>query len=130
MRMAAPITEYIVGTTTYDLQSNATVMDRILRHNDGTISVAWTRSSEFNTAWSDRGTGYNFYDGSAWDAHPASSLESSRSGWPSMIATYSGREIAAAFRRWFDPSRFYVHYRLLRWCTRHAHMSGGDRAVY
>ena len=66
MRMAAPINEYIVGTTTYDLQSNATVMDRILHHHDGTISVAWTRSSEFNTSWTDRGTGYNFYDGSAW----------------------------------------------------------------
>ena len=96
MRMAAPITEYIVGTTTYDLQSNATVMDRILRHNDGTISVAWTRSSEFNTAWSDRGTGYNFYDGTAWSTQPTASLESSRSGWPSMIATNSGREIAVA----------------------------------
>ena len=57
MRMAAPITEYIVGTTTYDLQTNATVMDRILHHHDGTISVAWTRSSEFNTSYTERGTG-------------------------------------------------------------------------
>jgi len=96
MRMAAPITEYIVGTSTYDLQTNATVMDRILRHNDGTISVAWTRSSEFNTSYTDRGTGYNFYDGTAWGNQPTSRLESSRCGWPSMLATNSGKEIAIA----------------------------------
>ena len=98
MRMASSINEYIVGTTTYDLQSNATVMDRILHHHDGTISVAWTRSTEFNTSWTDRGTGYNFYDGTAWGAMPTTRLEDSlgRCGWPSMLATNSGREISIA----------------------------------
>ena len=96
MRMAVPINEYIVGTSTYDLQTNNTVMDRILHHHDGTISVAWTRSSEFNTSWTDRGTGYNFYDGTAWGAQPTARLESSRCGWPSMLATNSGKEIAIA----------------------------------
>jgi len=96
MRMAMPINEYIVGTTTYDLQSNATVMDRILHHHDGTISVAWTRSAEFNTSWTDRGTGYNFFDGTAWGSQPTSRLETSRCGWPSMLATNSGKEIAIA----------------------------------
>ena len=96
MRMAMPITEYIVGTTTYDLQSNGAVMDRIKRHNDGTISVAWTRSSEFNTSFGDRGTGYNFYDGNSWLTQPTVRLESSRCGWPSVLATGSGKEIAIA----------------------------------
>ena len=96
MRMAMPITEYIVGTSTYDLQTNAAVMDRIIHHHDGTISVAWTRSNEFNTSYTDRGTGYNFYDGSSWGAQPTSRLESSRCGWPSMLATNSGKEIAIA----------------------------------
>jgi len=96
MRMASSINEYIVGTTTYDLQSNATVMDRILHHHDGTISVAWTRSTEFNISWTDRGTGYNFYDGTAWGSQPSSRLETSRCGWPSMLATNSGREISIA----------------------------------
>lgn len=96
MRMAASITEYIIGTSTYDLQTNATVMDRIIHHHDGTISVAWTRSAEFNTSYTDRGTGYNFYDGTAWGAQPTSRLESSRCGWPSMLATNSGKEIAIA----------------------------------
>jgi len=96
MRMASSINEYIVGTTTYDLQSNATVMDRILHHHDGTISVAWTRSTEFNTSWTDRGTGYNFFDGTTWGSQPSSRLETSRCGWPSMLATNSGREISIA----------------------------------
>ncbi len=96
MRIAMPITEYIVGTTTYDLQTNAAVMDRIKRHNDGTISVAWSRSSEFNTSYGDRGTGYNFHDGNMWLTQPTARLESSRCGWPSMLATGSGKEIAIA----------------------------------
>ena len=109
MRMAAPITEYIVGTSTYDLQTNNTVMDRILHHHDGTISVAWTRSSEFNTSWTDRGTGYNFYDGTAWGSQPTARLESSRCGWPSMLATNSGREIAVAHNT--DNSYMQITYR-------------------
>ena len=109
MRMASSINEYIVGTTTYDLQSNATVMDRILHHHDGTISVAWTRSSEFNTSWTDRGTGYNFFDGTAWGTQPTSRLESSRCGWPSMIATNSGREISVAHNT--DNSYVQMTYR-------------------
>ena len=34
------ISETIVGSTTYDLQTNASVMDRILMHDDGSISLA------------------------------------------------------------------------------------------
>ena len=94
MRTATPLSEYIVGTTTYDLQTNAAVMDRVLHHADGTISVAWTRSAEFNTSYTDRGTGYNFYDGTAWGTQPSSRLETTRGGWPSMLATGSGKEIA------------------------------------
>jgi hypothetical protein len=96
MRMAATINEEIIGSTTYDLQTNAAVMDRILRHYDGTISVAWSRSNEFNTSYTDRGTGYNFFDGTAWGTFPSARLESSRCGWPSMLATGSGKELAIA----------------------------------
>ncbi len=109
MRMAAPINEEIVGSTTYDLQTNAAVMDRILRHYDGTISVAWSRSNEFNTSYSDRGTGYNFFDGTAWGAFPSASLESSRCGWPSMLATGSGKELAIAHNT--TNSYFQMTYR-------------------
>jgi len=86
--------EVMLGTTTYDLQSNSAVDNRLIRHNDGTISAVWTMSAQFSTSYTDRGTGYNFYDGSSWDPSPNGRLESSRGGWPSILATGSNKEIA------------------------------------
>ena len=84
--------EVVIGTTTYDLQSNAAVQNRIVHHDDGTMSAGWTTSQELNASWSDRGTGYNFFDGTNWGAQPSTRLESSRGGWPSIIAMSSGKE--------------------------------------
>ena len=84
--------EVVIGTTTYDLQSNAAVQNRIVHHDDGTISAAWTMSQEQIAAFSDRGTGYNFFDGTSWGANPTNRLEASRGGWPSIIAMGSGKE--------------------------------------
>ena len=86
------INETVIGTTTYDLQSNAAVQNRIVLHDDGTISAVWTMSQALNNSWSDRGTGYNFFDGTNWGMQPFSRLESSRGGWPSIIAMGSGKE--------------------------------------
>ena len=58
------IDDIVIGTTTYDLQSNASVDNRLIRHSNGTISATWTMSDQLNTAYPDRGTGYNFLDGS------------------------------------------------------------------
>ena len=63
-------------------------------HNDGTISAGWTMSAEFNTTYSDRGTGYNYFDGTSWGAQPAVRLENSRVRWPSIIALGNGSECA------------------------------------
>ncbi len=86
------MTETLIGTTTYDLQSNAAVQNRILRHSDGSISTAWTMSQQYNTSYSDRGTGYNFFDGTTWGAQPTTRLEGSRGGWPSILKMGSGKE--------------------------------------
>ncbi len=88
------LSEVIIGTTTYDLQSNAAVQNRIVVHNDGTISAGWTMSQEYNTTYSDRGTGYNFFDGTSWGTNPTIRLENSRGGWPSMISLGNGSECA------------------------------------
>ena len=72
------MTEVVIGTSTYDLQTNASVQNRIVVHNDGTISAGWTMSAEFNTTYSDRGTGYNFFDGGSWGSNPTMRLEDSR----------------------------------------------------
>ena len=90
----AGATENLIGTSTYDLQSNGAVQNRIVVHDDGTISAGWTMSQEYNTTYSDRGTGYNFFDGTSWGAQPTARLESSRGGWPSIIALGNGGECA------------------------------------
>ena len=88
------LSEEIIGTTTYDLQSNGAVQNRIVVHDDGTISAGWTMSQEYNTTYSDRGTGYNFFDGTSWGMTPTTRLENSRGGWPSIISLGNGGECA------------------------------------
>ncbi|MDC0249653.1 glycoside hydrolase [Flavobacteriales bacterium] len=91
---SSTISEEIIGATTYDLQSNAAVQNRIIVHDNGNISAGWTMSQEYNTTFSDRGTGYNFFDGTSWGAQPTNRLEASRGGWPSIIALGNGSECA------------------------------------
>jgi len=103
------ISETVIGTTTYDLQSNASVQNRIVHHDDGTISAVWTTSQQLNSSWSDRGTGYNFFDGTNWGANPTTRLESSRGGWPSIIAMGSGKEASITHNT--DNSHINMTYR-------------------
>jgi len=88
------LTETIIGTTTYDLQSNASVQNRLVVNADGTISAGWTMSQQFNASWTDRGTGYNHFDGTSWGTQPTNRLESSRGGWPSILIMGSGKEMS------------------------------------
>lgn len=87
------ITEIVIGGTTYDLQSNAAVQNRLFRHSDGTISAAWTYSNSGDLAAPDRGTGYAYFDGTSWSTAPTARIEPQRNGWPSMSATTTGKEV-------------------------------------
>ena len=88
----------VIGYTTYDLQSNGSVQNRIAVHNDGTMSAAWTMSKEFTTTYSDRGTGYNYFDGTSWinqisqPTDQPDRIETSRVGWPSVFGLGNGEE--------------------------------------
>ena len=75
-------TEHNIGTTVYDLQTNKLLQNRIYRYEDGSIGAVWTRGMDEAPAFPDRGTGYNFYDGTEWGPMPVSRLESFRAGWP------------------------------------------------
>ncbi|MCK9401658.1 MAG: hypothetical protein M0Q51_16940 [Bacteroidales bacterium] len=57
------ITEDVIGTTIYDLQSNASLQNRIYCYDDGTNGAVWTLGFS-ETTFPDRGTGYNFFNGS------------------------------------------------------------------
>lgn len=69
-----------IGSTEYDLQSNKSMDTRIYLYPDGTIGAAWIRGTG---SFADRGTGYNYYDGSSWGAIPTQRIESVRTGWGS-----------------------------------------------
>ena len=84
----------VIGYTQYDLQSNAAIDDRMAGGADA-VSAAWTLSLEL-TPFGDRGTGYSFYDGTAWGEVAYERIETVRTGWPSIVHTASGREVVVS----------------------------------
>jgi hypothetical protein len=89
------LTESIVGTTWYDLQTYGAMPHRIYAYPDGTVGVVWMMGFE-TTAWSDRGTGYNYFDGSDWGTYPTEKLESIRTGWPCYAPLGPNGEVVAS----------------------------------
>lgn len=87
--------ETIIGSSFYDLWTNAAYADRFYRYDDGTMAAVWTKGDQA-TAFPDRGTGYNFFDGSAWGAEPTARIESVRTGWPSYAPMGLNGEMVAA----------------------------------
>jgi hypothetical protein len=84
------IEQNLIGFTEYDLQSNASIDNRMIL-KDGEVRAAWTMSLE--AGFGDRGTGFNEYiDG--WDVEPYERIESVRTGWPSLVETADGRVMA------------------------------------
>jgi hypothetical protein len=73
-----------IGETTYDTQTNASVGSRLKVYADGKITATWTFSSAATTAFADRGTGYNHFNGTAWGGFPSARIESERTGWPAL----------------------------------------------
>ena len=84
-----------IGVTWYDLQSNGAMSNRIHYFPDGTISAVWTMGFQ-SPAFPDRGTGYNYFDGSYWDSSPLEGIESDRCGWPSIAAWGNNGEIVVS----------------------------------
>lgn len=95
-------TQDIIGHTWYDLQSNACVGDRIVVNADGSIAACWTMEpdltgSDPGTSYPNRGTGYNYFSGTAWGAEPMARIEGSqRTGWGNVYNTGTGKEAVVA----------------------------------
>jgi len=92
--MQAPIGT-VVGTNTYDLQTNTGICRRVaLSANNTFVYTAWTYSNTYTLASPDRGTGFNFYNRNTdvWQAAPTSAIEQTeRTGWPNVGFTDLGR---------------------------------------
>lgn len=82
-----------LGTTWYDMQTNASVDTRINVYPDGTIGAAWIRGT---TNSNDRGTGYNYFDATSWGPAPTSRIENDRTGWGSYAPLGPSGEIVIA----------------------------------
>lgn len=75
-----------IGGTIYDLQSNgSSPSNRLHMFSDGTLGATWTRGTG-PTAYADRGTGYNYFNGADWGPAPTNRVETARAGWPSYCA--------------------------------------------
>ncbi|MHC1708292.1 MAG: T9SS type A sorting domain-containing protein [Bacteroidales bacterium] len=85
VKSALAASEEQIGTSRYDLQSNGSNQNRIYLHSDGTIGATWTYGVG-ETNFLDRGTGYNYFDGTAWGPEPTSRIEDVKVGWPSYLA--------------------------------------------
>lgn len=80
----------------YDLQSNSNLSNRIWAWDDGTIAAVSTRGIEQPSTtggFPDRGTGYNYFDGTAWGAKPSVRIESAKCGWPNIAPWGANGEI-------------------------------------
>ncbi len=85
------LTDVPVGTTSYDLQTNDCVDSRCHLFPDGTIGTTWT----FGTTppnYPERGTGYNYFDGTSWGPDPTARIENQKTGWPSYAALGTNEE--------------------------------------
>lgn len=85
-----------LGTSYYDLQSNGcTPFGRAYVFPDGTKAGVWTTSQQ-TASWTDRGTGYNYHNGTDWGAAPMNRIESVRTGWPSIAPLGANGECVIA----------------------------------
>ncbi len=87
-----------IGWTFYDLQTNSSTQPRLFRHTDGTMGAVFTMSHESSSSFSDRGAGYNYYDGTLWGTPPTTRIEVDRSGWPNYGPVGATGEIVISHR--------------------------------
>jgi hypothetical protein len=68
------------SVTLYDEQTNSSMPRRIFLYPDGTVGTTATWS-QVASPFADRGTGYNYYDGTSFGPEPTARIETIRTGW-------------------------------------------------
>ena len=87
----AVLEDPVTAVTKYDLQTNGAVLPHLYRYPDGTMASVATMAHVDN--FSDRGTGYNYYNGTSWGTPPSIRIEGVRTGWPSYAPLGANGEI-------------------------------------
>ncbi len=80
--------------TRYDLQTNSSNQTRMYYYPDGTMAATanWSKTDTYG----DRGTGYNYFNGTAWGAQPTARIENSKAGWPSYARWGANGEVVVS----------------------------------
>ncbi len=94
--------EVILGGSRYDMQTNQSVQNRIHLFDDGTIAATWIKG-EVDPGYADRGTGYNYFDGTSWMPPPTGRIEPIRTGWPSIQPWNGNGEIIVCHQAATSP---------------------------
>ena len=93
MTKSMTLWEQVIGTTTYDNQTNSAMQNRIILDDNNVAHATWTMSTAANsTTWPDRGTGYNSGENNNWGEEPVDRQEDFRTGWPGICRTGDGGE--------------------------------------
>lgn len=88
--------EYQIGTTWYDLQTNHMINSRIYFYpENSSIAAVWTYGNTPSN-FPERGTGYNYFNGSDWLPQPTARIENERTGWPSYAPWGENGEMVLA----------------------------------
>jgi len=91
----ATLADEVIMTSLYDLQTNSSNQQRLYRYEDGTMAGVAIFSHQNDYA--DRGTGYNYFDGTSWATPPATRIETAtRTGWPAYAPLGPNGEIVVA----------------------------------
>ncbi len=91
--------------TKYDLQSNGNSPNHIYLYPDGTIGTTSVMGLD-EANWPDRGTGYNYYNGTAWGAVPTTRIEPMKTGWPNYAPYGANGECVVAHQSGTTPIVF------------------------
>jgi len=75
----AVLDDPVLMSTKYDQQTNNAVANYFYKYSDGTMAA--TAIMAHLDDFTDRGTGYNYFNGTAWGAAPSARLETRRTGW-------------------------------------------------
>ena len=93
----ATLADEVIMTTTYDLQTNSTNQQRMFRYDDGTMAGVAIFSHDNSGSFPERGTGYNYFDGTSWGTQPTTRIEATtRTGWPAYAPLGPNGEIVVA----------------------------------
>lgn len=83
------INETVIAETVYDFPTNSMLGNRIWAWEDGTVAAVCTWGM-LDPNFADRGTGYNYFNGSTWGDKPTQRIENLRCGWPNIAAWGAG----------------------------------------